>query len=99
VPLRQTVDQRLKLLSYLHVQLHYTLIGLTLAAILGSDREATIFLCVVENREQLGAGISSSWRRFRAICHKRRNRVIVSIPRGCERRRWRRNCRVWLKRP
>jgi hypothetical protein len=43
---RPTVNQHLKLLSYRHVQLHYTLIGLTLAAILGSDREATIFLCV-----------------------------------------------------
>jgi hypothetical protein len=56
-PLRPTVDQRHKLLSYLHVQLHDTLIDLKLAAILGSDREATIFLRVVENREQFGAGI------------------------------------------
>jgi hypothetical protein len=55
--LRPTVDQRLKLLSYLHVQLHYTLIDLTLAAILGAEREASISLRMVENREQLGAGI------------------------------------------
>jgi hypothetical protein len=33
-------------------------IDLTLAAILGSGREATIFLRVVENCEQLGAGIN-----------------------------------------
>jgi hypothetical protein len=40
-PLGLPVDQRLKLLSYLHIQLHDTLVGLALAAILGSDREAT----------------------------------------------------------
>src|SRR5450755_3994414 len=44
------VDQHLKLLSYLHVQLYDTLVGLTLAAILGSHREGTVFLRVVENR-------------------------------------------------
>jgi hypothetical protein len=54
------VDQRFKLLSYLHVQLHDTHVALTLAAILGSDREATVFLRVVENREQLGSGIDTS---------------------------------------
>src|SRR5450755_1158077 len=45
------IDQRLKLLSYLYVQLHDTLVGLTLVAILGSDREATVFLRAVENRK------------------------------------------------
>src|SRR5450631_604522 len=48
------VDQRLKLLSYLHVQLHDTHVALTLAAILGSHREATVFLRLVEYGKQLG---------------------------------------------
>jgi hypothetical protein len=49
--------QRLKLLGDLHVQLDNTFIGLALAAILGSDREPTEILGVVENREQLCSGI------------------------------------------
>jgi hypothetical protein len=50
------VDQCVKLLSYLHVQFHDTLVGLPLAAFLGSHREATVFLCIVENHQQLGFG-------------------------------------------
>jgi hypothetical protein len=51
------VDQSLKLLGDLDVQLDDTLVCLALATILGSDREGTVTLGVVENREQLGAGI------------------------------------------
>jgi hypothetical protein len=32
------------------------LVGLPLAAFLGSHREATVFLCIVENHQQLGFG-------------------------------------------
>src|SRR5450631_3947849 len=61
------VDQRLKLLSYLHVQLHDTHVALTLAAILGSHREATVFLRLVENGKQLGFGIDHHGDALRAL--------------------------------
>src|SRR3984893_1886057 len=61
------IDQRLKLLSYLHVQLHDTNVGLTLAAVLGSDREAPVFLRLVENGKQLGFGIDHHGDALRAL--------------------------------
>src|SRR3984893_11817846 len=73
------IDQRLKLLSYLHVQLHDTHVGLTLAAVLGSDREAPVFLRLVENRKQLGSGIDHHGDALRALCQKRRSLMIVQL--------------------
>jgi len=51
------VDQRLKLLGNLHIQLDDAFIAVALAAIPASDRKETIFLGVVEDREQLAFGI------------------------------------------
>src|SRR5258705_371916 len=64
------VDQRLKLLGNLHIQIDDAFIAFALAAIPASDRKETIFLGVVEDREQLAFGIdqhrdgSVLWKRW-----------------------------------
>src|SRR5712664_886507 len=74
------VDQCVKLLSYLHVQLHDTLVGLPLAAFLGSHREATVFLCIVENHEQLGFGIDHHGHALSGLfLSERPNLMIVQL--------------------
>src|ERR1700682_5905801 len=52
-----SLDQRLKLLRDLEVQLRETLVELALAAILGADRQIKVFLGVAESRDQLGLEI------------------------------------------
>ena len=65
------VDQRLKLVSDLDVQLCDTFVELALAAILGADRQINVFLRVAENRDQLGLGIDHYGR-----CSRRCWRIV-----------------------
>jgi hypothetical protein len=51
------VDQRLKLLSDINVQLYDTLAELALAAILTFDREIKVFFRIAENINELCLGI------------------------------------------
>ena len=73
------VDQRLKLLGDIHVQLHDALVALSLAAILGAHREA--------NRTSEIQAVTSPVR-FESLCEKAEGRRLRHRPSSSSPVRW-----------